>query len=44
MEEQIYIIIRDRDRERERERERKKDLYADNDFTKTLIVGYVPKR
>ena len=40
MEERIYIIIRDRERERERER----DLYADNNFTKTLIVGYAPKK
>ena len=38
MEERIYIIIRDRERERER------DLYADNNFTKTLIVGYAPKK
>ena len=40
MEERIYINIRKRERERERER----DLYADNNFTKTLIVGYAPKR
>ena len=40
MKERIYIIIRDRERERERER----DLYADNNFTKTLIVGYAPKK
>ena len=38
MEERIYIIIRDRKRERER------DLYADNKFTKTLIVGYALKK
>ena len=36
MEEQIYINIREKDRER--------DLYGDNNFTKTLIVGYAPKR
>ena len=36
MEERIYIIIRHRERER--------DLYADNNFTKTLIVGYAPKK
>ena len=40
MEERIYINIRERGRERERER----DLYADNNFAKTLIVGYAPKR
>ena len=40
MEERIYIIIRDRERERKRER----DLYADNNFTKTLIVGYALKK
>ena len=38
MEGRIYIIIRDRERERET------DLYADNNFTKTLIVGYAPKK
>ena len=38
MEERIYIIIRDR------ERERLRDLYADNNFTKTLIFGYAPKK
>ena len=32
MEKRIYIIIRDRERERER------DLYADNNFTKTLML------
>ena len=42
MEERIYINIRERGRERERERER--DLYGDNNFAKTLIVGYAPKR
>ena len=42
MEEEIYINIREREREREREKER--DLYADNKFTKTLAVGYAPKK
>ena len=36
MEERIYINITERETER--------DLYADNNFTKTLIVGYAPKK
>ena len=39
MEERIYINIRDRERETHTQR----DLYADNNFTKTLIVGYASK-
>ena len=38
MEERIYINIREREREIER------DLHADNNFTKTLAVGYAPKK
>ena len=44
MEEEIYINIRERERETEREREKERDLYADNNFTKTLAVGYAPKK
>ena len=36
MEERIYINIRKRETER--------DLYADINFTKTLIVGYALKK
>ena len=52
MEERIYINRREgetererqTDRETDRDRERQRDLYADNNFTKTLIVGYAPKK
>ena len=31
-------------RQREKERERERDLYADNNFTNTLVVGYAPNK
>ena len=42
MEERIYINTREGETERDREGQR--DLYADNNFTKLLIVGYAPKK